>query len=502
MRALIDRVNRKQSDDYVEDDPVPVRGKTKKAPTVRGPNGRTLKAYQRVIWPWETRRWPETRQKILEPMTSIVDMDSRISSIHTGKVRPRIMTELFNRYYDDAAYEKDRVPREFFIKSIIPMLQKLVDNAHRVFAGFSGRLLIPLKNSNLVLTRPQVATIIACIWFGLFDYDYVSKPGESGTKGQVNYKIDSFPEPTFTNGLENQNVAVLQFILSYFARLHIYMNSSRDIVDRFNAGNIIIKRHVISGAPDWTKIDMPLSEVYLGEGHSDDSPAKMNIVFAHDYIGGDMFKGSLTQEEIVLLTRPECIVACLFCAKLEPNETIVIMGAEKMSQYGGYGSNVRFMGNFVDDTRLGYSADETEVMLQSSCVFMDASSKTSGASQYIYEFERDLNKAFCGMTSLMFSKPGVQISTGNWTYGFTGANMQLKFIQQLMAASVSGKCLIYYPQMKDFENRLLPFIDWMMRNELTVGGLYELYLSLMGDVYTGPNSRLNDLDIFECLMDM
>ena len=448
---------------------------------------------QRVIWPWETRKWPEIKQKITDKIHSIVDMDSRIASMYTGKLKPRQITELFNTYYTDEQYMKDRIPQETIVNKLIPMMQKLISDAPKTFRTFKGKLLTPGSATNIVLTRLQAATILAGIWFGLFDYNYVSKG---------KYKIEDFPEPTFVNVFSNQNIFVLQCIVNYFARLYEYMNdpdeSARDL---FNWGNIIIKRSVLKTKPDWSKIDSPINEIYIGEGTVDDSPAKMHVAYAHEFIGGSLFEGSLTQEEVILLIRPECLVATLFCARMDDNETITIFGAEKMSQYAGYGSSVRFAGNFIDTTPRGYSKDETEVMVQCSVVFMDASSRTSGTSQYIADFERDLNKAYCGFSSFNFSKPLGQVASGNWTYGFNGNNMQLKFIQQVLAASLANKCLVYYPFGRDFEDQVIPFIDWIMRNRYTIGDLFQLYVELMKECYSGPNSRLGDLNVFDCLMD-
>jgi poly(ADP-ribose) glycohydrolase len=191
----------------------------------------------------------------------------------------------------------------------------------------------------------------------------------------------------------------------------------------------------------------------------------------------------------------------MFCSKLQDNETVTVLGAEKMSQYTGIGSSVKFAGNFVDSCPIHYSSDETEAIVQQAVIFMDASSKTSGVSQFISNFERDLNKAFCGFTSLSFKKREA-VASGNWTYGFTGGNMQLKFIQQLMAVNLAGKNLIYYPFSKDFEDRIIQFNDWIQRNRVTIGLLFKMYIDLMRESYSGPNSRLNDLDVFECLQDM
>jgi hypothetical protein len=66
---------------------------------------------------------------------------------------------------------------------------------------------------------------------------------------------------------------------------------------------------------------------------------------------------------------------------------------------------------------------------------------------------------------------------------------------------MADKCLIYYPFGRDFEDKLIPFIDWILRNKFTIGELFTQYIDLMKACYSGPKSKLNDLDIFDCLME-
>lgn len=446
---------------------------------------------QHIIWPWETRKWLELKSKMGEQIHSLVDMDSRISSMYIGKLRPRQITDLFNIYYSDEQYARDRISQEVIVEKFMPMLQKLIMDGPKTFRGFDARLLVPGKGSNIALSRPQIATIIACMWFGLFEYNYVSK-------GIVS--ADSFPIPTFVNVFSSQNIFALQCILNYFNRIYEYMNDEAHR-EEFAGGSIIIKRHVLKQKVNWELSDVLVSEICIGDSNVDDTSCKLHTAYAHEFIGGNLFERSITQEEVILLIRPECLAAVLFCARLDHNETVTVFGAEKMSGYLGYGSGVRYAGNYFDSTPKGLSKDETEIMTQMAVVFMDASSKTSAVSQYVGEFVRDLNKAYCGFTSVKFSKPCERISSGNWTYGFNGNNMQVKFLQQVLAASQANKSLVYHPFGRDFEEKITPFIDWIMRNQFTVGELYGLYMSLIEKCYTGPNSRLSDLDVIECLIE-
>jgi poly(ADP-ribose) glycohydrolase len=251
---------------------------------------------------------------------------------------------------------------------------------------------------------------------------------------------------------------------------------------------------------------MPISEIFIGGGENgqlgkvDDSPVKIHVDFANEYLGGGLFSNIMSQEEILFLVRPECLVSLLFCHRLGTTESVCIFGAEKFSQYTGFASNVRFVGDYNDETPLGYSRDNTEVMLQHVLVCIDASKKTSGIAQYIDDFDREINKAYCGFSAVPLL--GESVATGNWGSGSFGGNMSLKFIQQVLAASQAGRSIVYYPFVRDFEDKLIPFAEWLQNNNLTVGKLYTMYKDLMKKCYKGPNSRLSDLDIFESLMDM
>lgn len=465
-----------------------------------------VRTFQHVVWPWEGPQWPAIRSKLTDPIPNVVELDSRIASLRSAKTRPRLLHEMFDAYYSCDDYINVRPSMEFFFGKILPMLQKLVLDAPKTFKGFSGRLLLPQQNTNITITRIQAATIVAGIWFGLFDYDYVS-PGR--------IKINEFSEPTFMYAIESANTTVFQFLISYFTRLYYYISDDDTPLvslkpgtvapggiaidkSRFHSGSIIIKRNVINAKPDWENIMDPIIDPAVGEGHPDDSYALMHTAYAHQFIGGDMFKASLTQEELLLLIRPECLACLIFCARLDPNESISVFGAEKVSQYNGIGSSIRFLEPYYDTTPAGITRNIS--IIRNCVVFIDATQKSSSGSQMVDDFDRDLAKAYCGMMSIDSTDKEISIACGNWAYGFNGSHMQVKFIQLLLASSLAKKTLEYYPIGRDFETELLPFIDWVQREELTISDLYGMYIDLIGSL--PKNSRLGDLNVFESIMDM
>jgi poly(ADP-ribose) glycohydrolase len=92
---------------------------------------------------------------------------------------------------------------------------------------------------------------------------------------------------------------------------------------------------------------------------------------------------------------------------MEINEVILITGAERFANYSGYGSSLKFGGDFVDS-----SPKETTI------VAMDAYRITTDfTEQFVGKlFERDLTKAFCAFSVKI---PG-SFATGNWGCGAFG----------------------------------------------------------------------------------
>ncbi len=451
--------------------------------------------HQTIIWPWESKKWPTIKNKILDKINSIVDMDSRISSMYNGKLRPRQLSELFTAYFSNDNPHK-QITQEHFVEKILPTMQRLIENGPKTFRKFVPRTVC--SETNLVMNRIQVATCLSCMWFGLFNYPYLKNSAAKSAQQSAQLTLDDFSDPTFINIFINQNLFSLQCLIGYFTKVEEYVNNpSDDVRTRFSAGKIIIKRSVLSESEDWSHSTKPINVKIMPIG-VDLQPCKMRIASAHEFIGGEMFGGAISHDELMLLTYPECLVVTLFCSKLCTNDSVVIMGPEKFSKHTGYGSGVRYAGSWSDETQMGYSADETEVMIQTAVVFIDASQQTSINSQIIDNFVRDLDKAYCGFSALSFKKTEC-ILGGNWSYGFNGNNMQIKFIQQVLAAGQSNKQLVYAPFGHEFEDTATIFADWLIRSKMTVGDLFRAYLQLCRDYLDDKNMR-RDLDIFNHIM--
>ena len=134
-------------------------------------------------------------------------------------------------------------------------------------------------------------------------------------------------------------------------------------------------------------------------------------------------KGNV-QEEILFVIKPECLISMLFCAKMDDNEAIIIKGAERFSDYSGYGMSFQWKSDHRDKTQW----DDTTNSLKREIIGIDAIMGSRGGGQFSPNiFERDINKAFIG-----FSNQGNRaIATGNWGCGAFGGDLHLKAFQQM-----------------------------------------------------------------------
>ena len=466
----------------------------------------TTTTAQYLQYPWDRKTWGEVKRKITENVATVAALDSRISSMLGGRLHPRSIVTLMDAYFTDDAGKNFHVTKAHFEQNILPCLQQLIHEAPKIFKGVKLPLLAADMTTNVALTRKQVATLLAAVFLGCFNYDHTAAIHSSSEirrkkpKNNGPAKYGDYPDlqSAIANIFTSKNMFALQCLMEYFYRVHEALHSSEDVLNLFNATNIVVKRthFAAEDLPKYALDETPIAEIAIGEGCIHDSPVKMHVVAAHSLMGGDGFCNSLTAEETLLLVRPESLVAMLLAMETKYSESIAVFGAEKVVQYAGYGSSLRVIGRSTYQPPLGFSENNREAMLQQVSVFIDASPRTSGVAQFIEDFERDLDKAYCGFAAIKFT--GVErVAAAHWTYGFNGNNMQLKFLQLLIACSLSGKSLVYYPNGKEFEERLISFVEWLQGSSYKVRDLFRMYVEIIKEHKEIPHVKMSELDLFD-----
>lgn len=447
-----------------------------------------------LVLPWATSQWTETKQTLSESIPNIAALDTYMN-VHC-RTRPRTVSDLFAHYYRSDDAKLDRVPENEFIGHILPAMQRLVLMGPQTFKHVRKRLLLSGETSNVTFTHAEVATLIVCIWFGLFNHSYVSAGA-----GRVSKQ---FRRPSFAGVFTSGSLVCLQCLMSYFDRI-----CGRIDVDGVTAGYpailkeeprvVVVMRHALEPF-DWSKSNAPITDCYISGQNPYATGSKFILVPSHRHVGGDLYKASLTPDQIALLMYPESHVATLICGAMDDNEAIVVAGAEKLSICSGSGSNVRF-GGFETDTHMcGEHSGET--MLHTALLFADALEQTSFDTQFKLGFERDLDKLLAAMSAIKFppGSPMENIACGNWTYGFNGTNTELKFLQMLMAASEAHKGLVYCPFAHEIGETIEEFVRWLLDADVTVGQLYKYYRRIFDNI-DGRRHQSSGFDVFLTLME-
>ena len=169
-----------------------------------------------------------------------------------------------------------------------------------------------------------------------------------------------------------------------------------------------------------------------------DTKASFCVDFANKYIGGGTLSGGCVQEEILFAVEPEAIVSIFFMEKMENNDAIRIDNLIQYSKYSGYAASFKYEESEINDKEL----------IKHNIIAIDAVSTYSGGVNKD-DVLRDFIKAYAGFNLINFNDKDVSklektIATGNWGCGAFGGDYELKFIQQLLAATYAGVDKLYY----------------------------------------------------------
>lgn len=170
----------------------------------------------------------------------------------------------------------------------------------------------------------------------------------------------------------------------------------------------------------------------------DNGTGMLQVDFANKYVGGGVLDEGCVQEEIRFLICPELIVSRLITEELDPNESLLVTGCERFSNYAGYGSSTRWLSDYCDENkRDSWGHRITQVVAIDARVFRSLSAQLSD-----HGLRRELDKAYCG-----FRNKGdtcCAVATGNWGCGAFGGDPRVKALLQLMAAAESKRSLCYF----------------------------------------------------------
>ncbi|KAK1642247.1 hypothetical protein QYE76_060052 [Lolium multiflorum] len=449
--------------------------------------------------------WPPAAQEQLKALALGPDV-SRVTSgdvladaLHDLRVAlalsalPARAAEGYALFFDDLL---SRAHARDWFSDVLPRLARLLlrlpalleDHYAAATAALGLRLLASQDAGVVLLGQELAAALLACALFCLFP-----------TAGRAEARLPAinfdtlFAALTYNNSRPSQEHKV-RCLAHYFERVTASTPTGFVSFERK-----VLRCGSVSGGityPDsdaWMKSSVPLCpfRVISSGLIEDEEQEALEVDFANKYLGGGALSRGCVQEEIRFMINPELIVGMLFMASMGDNEAIEIVGAERFSQYMGYGSSFRFVGDYLDTKPLDAMGRR-----KTRIVAIDALDCPTKLQYETNGLLREVNKAFCGFVdaskhqfclkpfqdsntmdncSSVSSDHCIGISTGNWGCGAFGGNPEIKSMVQWIAASQARRPFVNYYTFEDASlKRLEEVIEWITRHGWTVGELWHM----------------------------
>ncbi|XP_067879097.1 poly(ADP-ribose) glycohydrolase-like isoform X2 [Heterodontus francisci] len=354
----------------------------------------------------------------------------------------------------------DQLPgaeRQYLLRQLLPEMAKL---ALRLPDLCSKP--IPLlkrgKSQAITMSQEQIACLLANAFFCTF-------PHRNST--QLNSEYITFPDINFSRLFarsSQRTTEKLKTIFCYFSM----------VTENMPTGLVTFQRCCLHEAVKWKRSQCKLTQLQVcQEGRIEEEGCDLlQVDFAAPMVGGGVLSSGLVQEEIRFLINPELIAARLFTEKLEDNECLLVTGAQRYSDYGGYSDSYRWLRYHNDETpRDPWLRRHTQI------VAIDAINFQNPADQYKPHYlERELNKAYCGFSCHVIPAwRHSAVATGNWGCGAYKGDAKLKALIQIMAAAQAQRDVLYFTFGDSTLTRSLSEMHQLLqRMDVRVGQLYNL----------------------------
>lgn len=256
----------------------------------------------------------------------------------------------------------------------------------------------------------------------------------------------------------------------------------------------------------------PLAPVVItSTGTIEDAHGLVQADFANHVLGGGVLARGCVQEEIRFATSPELLLSRLLCESLRDNEALIMNGAATFSQYTGYASSFQFAGH--ETIKEPTPEEARRGMRDVSVVAFDAVNYCVRNLQPVHQYlapwqQRDIIKALAAfipsrLSSLPSAASNGAVATGNWGCGAFGGDVQLKLVQQWIAASLVGRPLRYFTfANEDLCVQFAALEKTLRAANATVGDVYRTVLMYVTARTTvgGTLQRLPSLKVPEAVL--
>ncbi|XP_031574946.1 poly(ADP-ribose) glycohydrolase-like [Actinia tenebrosa] len=430
-------------------------------------------------------RWELIESTLLSPIKSSYDLQDAILK-YNARYSSRWNFEALHSYFNEVLDGNER--NEFFNQTL-PAMVRLTLQLPEVCTQA-----IPLmkqgKNHSITTSQHQAASLLANAFFCTFPRRNSHKHSE----------YSSFPDINFNRlfqggkgGTSTVKSEKLKAVLHYF----------KSVTQSMPTGAITFQRQAIpiDAFPRWDKCTSTFTRLHVSTSGTieDDGTGFLQVDFANKYIGGGVIGEGCVQEEIRFLICPEMILSRLICEKIDSNESVIITGAQRFSNYTGYAHTFKWAGNHNDQMpRDSWGRRHSQV------VAIDAQVFHSYTDQFRTGFlKRELDKAFGGFFSTEDSKYLPAIATGNWGCGAFGGDSRLKAIIQMMSAAAAQRDIVYFTfGDSELAEDLLNIQSFIKEKGITIGDMWMILCKYGKEINAASSVKIKLYDyiyrLYQC----
>jgi len=396
------------------------------------------------------------------PVSGTSDLEElMLSVLPIDAQRQDIPTELESLLHVIDYILNDAERKEFFERTLPWMRQTVVDCPTVHFPPGSAIPLLRQNESSIVrVTAEQAAALMCCAFFSLFPFRHRFASRQTQPSAEMQRYAGMLPNFNFgflfgVGGVSNRHK--IRCLIEYF--MIRAAEAARPVADSAPTFVVEVTRHVAAALPNFRECTLPISKsvTVQDNGAIEDCTGWLEADFANKLLGGGVIGRGCVQEEIRFAINPEMFIARLVCEQLLPNEVVYMTGTRQYSLYKGYADSFTFAGRCPPPTRtpvpVATSSPKPRAMVDVAIVAMDATNYNQWNLKPEHQFfpqwvARDVGKAAIAFSgSPLSAHPSVSngpVVTGNWGCGAFGGDLELKFLQQLCAASAAGRPMIYY----------------------------------------------------------
>ncbi|XP_053949762.1 poly(ADP-ribose) glycohydrolase [Anastrepha ludens] len=422
-------------------------------------------------------RWEMIEKALLQPINNSKELQAAILSYNTKYENQWNFRALHKLLEDDLDESEARVFFEDLLPRIIRLALRLPELVQAPIP-----LLKQGQCHSVTLSQQQISCLLANAFLCTF-------PRRNTMKKRSEYS--TFPDINFNRLFQSGGGAVIEkikCICHYFRRV---CPTERDSSNVPTGVVTFTRRSLAAGElPNWAEIQAPLGATPLhitSAGTIEDQGlGLLQVDFANKYLGGGVLGGGCVQEEIRFVICPELLISKLFTECLRPTEALLMVGAERFSDYNGYAGTFEWAGNHDDCIPRDSSRRR-----QTHIVAIDALHFMQSQHQYREDLiKRELNKAYVGFQHTL-STPAPGVASGNWGCGAFGGDPRLKALLQIMVCTVTQRPLVYFTfgdaKLRDEVHRMHTFL---LEHNVCVKDLWNLLTSYQSQNMT-PNELYN-----------